>query len=138
MKEFFLSRKFKTGIVFAIPVLLALLYIFRGNIMGLSKYLGVCVFHEVTGWHCPGCGNTRSLRALLNLHPLIAIHNNPAMPTLALIGVCAYIELVSDVIGKKIKILPRSIIFWYSVLGLFFIFYILRNIFPVLAPIPDP
>ena len=133
-----LSRKQKAGIVVAIPVLLIIVYIFRDDIMGLSRFLGVCVFHEVTGLHCPGCGNTRSLRALLNLHPWIAIRNNPSVPTLALIGICAYVELVSDVLGKKIKILPRSIIFWYSVLGLFIVYAVIRNIFPVLAPIPEP
>lgn len=130
-----LSRKQKAGIVVAIPVLLIIVYIFRDDIMGLSRFLGVCVFHEVTGLHCPGCGNTRSLRALLNLHPWIAVRNNPAMPTLAIIGIFAYIELITDVFGKKIKILPRSIPFWYTILGLFGVFYIVRNFVPVLAPI---
>ncbi len=138
MKKVVITRKIKAGIVVAIPVLLVILYIYRNEFMSISKIFGKCVFHELTGWHCPGCGNTRSLRALLNLHPWIAIRNNPSVPTLALIGICAYAELVSDVLGKKIKILQRSIIFWYSVLGLFIVYAVIRNIFPVLAPIPEP
>lgn len=130
------SRRWKTALVIAIPVLLLILFIFKEQIMGLSRYLGGCTFYYLTGYHCPGCGNTRSLRALLHLHPWIAVRNNPAMPTLAIICVLFYVELISDVLfGKKIKLLPRSIIFWYSVLGLFGLYYIIRNFFPVLQPI---
>ena len=135
MKEFFLSRKFKTGIVFAIPVLLALLYVFRGNIMGLSKYLGVCVFHEVTGWHCPGCGNTRAVRALLHLHPIISFRNNPIILLLSLTGLGFYIELALDVCGKKVSFMPKNQFFWLALLVVLLIFYVLRNFIPVLAPI---
>ena len=104
--------------------------------MGLSRFLGKCPFHTITGYHCPGCGNTRSLRALLDLNIPLALHNNPTIPTLALIGILGYIELILDICGKKVHILPRSIVFWYTVLGLFFIFYIVRNFVPALQPVP--
>jgi len=35
-----------------------------------------CLFHEVTGFYCPGCGGQRSLHALLNGNFLLAIDYN--------------------------------------------------------------
>lgn len=35
-----------------------------------------CIFHEVTGLHCPGCGVTRMLRAMLLLDIYGAFHYN--------------------------------------------------------------
>ena len=35
-----------------------------------------CLFHSVTGLHCPGCGATRCVHALLNLRFVEAAHQN--------------------------------------------------------------
>ena len=35
-----------------------------------------CVFHEVTGYYCAGCGATRALYALLHGRVLDALHDN--------------------------------------------------------------
>ena len=117
------------------PILLLLAYIFRTQIMGLSRLLGPCVFNEVTGWHCPGCGNTRAVRALLDLHPIVSFRNNPIILLLSLTGLGFYIELVFDVCGKRVSFMPKNQFFWLALLVILLIFYVLRNIFPVLAPI---
>jgi hypothetical protein len=36
----------------------------------------VCVFHQLTGLNCPGCGSTRALYALLHGNFLLALKNN--------------------------------------------------------------
>lgn len=50
-----------------------LLYFFvepkNGNLPG-------CLFYELTGLYCPGCGGQRSLHALLHGHVLTAINYN--------------------------------------------------------------
>lgn len=48
-----------------------------------------CLFHETTGLHCPGCGSTRAVKALLAGKPLVALHDNAwlllfALPAVAL------------------------------------------------------
>lgn len=35
-----------------------------------------CIFHRLTGISCPGCGGTRALIALIDGHPLAALHYN--------------------------------------------------------------
>ncbi|MBQ4301356.1 MAG: DUF2752 domain-containing protein [Lachnospiraceae bacterium] len=37
----------------------------------------ICVFHELTGLYCPGCGGTRAVIALLSGHPWISFLYHP-------------------------------------------------------------
>jgi hypothetical protein len=39
----------------------------------------VCVFHQLTGLNCPGCGSLRALHALLHGHWRAAFHFNPLL-----------------------------------------------------------
>jgi hypothetical protein len=39
-------------------------------------FFPVCLFHELTGWNCPGCGGTRAAYELLHGHLLRALHDN--------------------------------------------------------------
>ncbi|HRQ87604.1 MAG TPA: DUF2752 domain-containing protein, partial [Bacteroidia bacterium] len=47
-------------------LLLPALSLRRVDIVSPPPWLPRCAFHEVTGWHCPGCGNTRAAHALLH------------------------------------------------------------------------
>jgi hypothetical protein len=35
-----------------------------------------CLFHDLTGWYCPGCGITRALHALVHFDPMRAFAMN--------------------------------------------------------------
>ncbi len=53
----------------------------------VTEHLGggiPCVFQELTGLRCPGCGNTHALRALVTGHLIEALHWNYLMPAEAL------------------------------------------------------
>lgn len=49
-----------------------------------------CLFHAITGWHCPGCGLTRALHALVHFDLARALAMNPlvvlCMPVLSLMA----------------------------------------------------
>ncbi|MBP7950350.1 MAG: DUF2752 domain-containing protein [Verrucomicrobiales bacterium] len=51
-----------------------------------------CVFHSITGLHCPGCGATRCLYAMLHLHFDAAARSN-ILALLAIPGVAAVLTL---------------------------------------------
>ena len=41
-----------------------------------------CLFHELTGFYCPGCGGTRAVLALLAGHPVLSfLYHLPWCPT---------------------------------------------------------
>lgn len=45
-----------------------------------------CLFHELTGFYCPGCGGTRAVLALLAGHPVLSFLYHPLVPYCALVG----------------------------------------------------
>jgi hypothetical protein len=40
------------------------------------RFYPICMFHQLTGWNCPGCGATRALYALLHGNFAMAIRDN--------------------------------------------------------------
>ncbi len=129
-------KRIEIAALICIPLLFLLVYHFRVPLLWIASIFGKCQFHEVTGYHCPGCGNTRAVIALFRLKPFTAFRNNPLMPMLFFFGLEAYIELALDVCGKKVKLVPRKAWFWIGLLIALSVFYIIRNFIPVLAPIP--
>ncbi len=45
-----------------------------------------CVFHQVTGLDCPGCGSLRALHALLHGQVVVALHFNAFLVLTLLLG----------------------------------------------------
>lgn len=131
-----MKRSYKIAVAALAPTAVVLMYIFNEQIIGIGKYLGVCTFNLITGLYCPGCGNTRSATAMLHGHFLIALRNNASLPFLAFLLLCLYIELLFDIFRKPIKILPRKPWLWYSVIGVFMVYFVVRNFIPEIAPIP--
>lgn len=96
---------------------------------GKSVWLPPCFFYKFTGLHCPGCGNTRALHALLHGDVLLALRNNllliPAILLLALLCFKPQLTL-SPALCKSVAVIV--ILFW-----------VLRNLpwspFTLLAPL---
>lgn len=42
-----------------------------------ARWLPPCLFHTITGLHCPGCGSTRALHALASGNLAAALGYNP-------------------------------------------------------------
>lgn len=59
----------------------------------------VCLFQNITGHECPGCGTTRAISALLHGHPGKAVQYNVfviiVFPLLALVGIKSSIKSLS-------------------------------------------
>ena len=124
------------------PFLLLLAILFYPQLLLAERFAAehifFCPFYEVTGKYCPGCGGTRSLTALLHGYPLLALHENPAVPVLLLFLLLSYAEHVGLLFGRQWKLYPRSRTFWYILLGLWLTWAVLRNFIPVLMPSTPP
>ena len=98
----------------------------------LGKWLPKCMFHQLTGLYCPGCGATRALSALLHGDVLVSLHNN-----LLLFPLLASIAFMIVKPGISLK-RPVAI----AILAAVLLFTVLRNIpvapFTYLAPVPLP
>lgn len=108
---------------------------------GLYKCLGVsfrCLWHDLTGWYCPGCGATRMLWSLIKGDFYQAFRFNPLLFILLPFG----IWVLCDKIYCKIKGDKKPLIdkipswCWIILIVITIAFGILRNFdeFSALAP----
>lgn len=96
-----------------------------------------CLFHDLTGWYCPGCGTTRALHALVHGDLAGFVAMNPLLPVLGVL----LPALLLQGLGRPLP-LPRviqqvllSAKFWIAlIVG----YWVLRNLpwwpFSWLAP----
>lgn len=87
--------------------------------------------------YCPGCGGTRAVRYLVQMDLFSSVRCHPAPLLGVTLLILWWLELILKQFGKEKKIIPRSGWFWYSVLGMFLLWCVLRNFIPALAPIPS-
>lgn len=127
------NRISKITIIIAAGVSLLLYFFVEPKDGNLPK----CIFHELTGLYCPGCGAQRSLHALLNGYLSTAIDFN--LLFILLLPLIIYFILVF-IIGKKHadSSFIYKPVFSTTVVVLVVSFWVLRNIpfspFSWLAP----
>lgn len=96
-----------------IPIIAAagfiFLKIFADDITGA---LPPCMIYEIFGIQCLGCGNTRSVMALLRGDILSSLKFNITPVLLSTLLILLYAELVTMAFGKHKRFLPRKGVFW--------------------------
>lgn len=120
-------------LVIIFPVVFLLLFLKRAFFIRLSGLFPVCPFYKRTGFLCPACGNTRSVRALLNGNLLESVGYNVTPFLLITFIVMLYIELAAYTFGARLYIIPRRYWFLTVFMILLILYYILRNFVPFLT-----
>ncbi|MBH1941742.1 DUF2752 domain-containing protein [Mobilitalea sibirica] len=121
-------------IIFIIGTLGISYYIF-------SKYTGIyipCIFHEITGLYCPGCGITRMLASLIEGNVYRAFQSNEALFILLPFFAFEFvIYIVKSVKGLARKVSRLHSFVYLFVLGILILYGVMRNIpsFYYLRPI---
>ena len=106
---------------------------------GEAGFYPPCVWHVVTGTHCPGCGITRAFHDLLHGRVLEALDHN----AVGLLVLCASAAVLTRPLWIALRrdrweppVLPRRTSTWLVAGGL--LWALLRNLpwapFTVLAP----
>jgi len=88
-----------------------------------------CLFHQVTGWECPGCGGLRATYQLLHGHLAAAWGFNPLVVLAA--PVAAWIvarELIRETTGKVLPGKLTQPVFVWMLVPTVVLFGILRNV----------
>lgn len=98
-----------------------------------------CLFHRLTGLHCPGCGMTRAVHAMLHGDVSAAFRLNPLGMTVLPLGLAWLgIQLPSWLRGSDLKwpLAGRWLV--RGIIGVLLFYWISRNIpvwpFSLLAP----
>lgn len=94
-----------------------------------DSYYPKCLSYQLTSIHCPGCGATRAVHALLNFDVLQALAYNPVLIALLPFGAFALVrKFWHRARGTTPGRLPGFVWFPRIVAGVFIVFWILRNI----------
>ena len=95
-----------------------------------------CVYYELTGLHCPGCGLTRMIFYLLSFDFYHAFRSNMLMFILLPFFIVLFADYVVSYIKYKKPLMYKiKTRYWIILLVIAVLFGIARNIFPYLAPI---
>jgi hypothetical protein len=122
----------------AVPVGLAVLYRMPPT---EGSFYPHCVFHQLTGLHCPGCGATRCLYALVHGRLAeAASYNIVFLALLPLVLTWLGWLWVNALLGRPLPVLRVPPWVFRALLLLMIAFWILRNLpyppFTLLAPHP--
>lgn len=132
----FVSLSIFAVLGFFCMVLLVVLYIYNPAVSG---FYPKCLFHELTGLHCPGCGGTRAVHSLLHGHFLEALNYNALTVLTVLFIIYFLITSISGYLPGKPNIRFKLTSYWtYAIFWGIMAFWIVRNIpvfpFSLLAP----
>ncbi len=130
-----MRKKLRILAAIAAPLGVAILFSMRDLWLSIAGRLKPCLFHAVTGYHCPSCGNTRCIRALLEGDILSAIRNNAVIVTVLVLLVLWYLETVIRIWREEVRLLPRSPWFWGALPILAAVYYVVRNFVPGMGPV---
>lgn len=98
-----MSRILRYWRAVAVAVLPFAVYIVPEELI-FSEEHPLCLFRNITGWECPGCGMTRALVSLSRLDVVGAWHYNHAVvvvaPLLAYLWVRWIVRLVQEALRR--------------------------------------
>ncbi len=99
----------------------------------INKYTGFyipCLFHEITGLKCPGCGITHLVFDLLNFRIIEAFYDNPLvfiyLPFIIMYYFYMIYLYIYDKKDKIISKIPNYV--WGLLITITILFGILRNL----------
>lgn len=122
---------FVVGIILAaIAIVIAALFALFPEAFALLRF--PCIFHEITGLYCPGCGGTRAVKALLGGHIITSFMYNP----IVIYSVVMYIwfmvsQLLERLTKGKVKGLRYRHLYLWLALFIVVINCIVRNVLMV-------
>ena len=115
------------NVFFIVSLLFVLIvYLLISNVLGIYV---PCLFHEITGFFCPGCGITRMLHSILVLDFYQAFRYNQLVFVSLPVGLYLYVDNAIKIKNNRksiIQLIPRNL--WIVIVIIFIIFGVIRNI----------
>jgi hypothetical protein len=121
-----IPRGFALAAAIVLPALLVILYRYPPAENGWYPH---CAFHRLTGLHCPGCGATRCVHALLHGDLRQAGAYNALflglLPALMVSALCQWWTLLTDRSLLRWRLPPWAIWVLFAVV---LVFWVVRNL----------
>lgn len=131
-----MSKGCKKIIIVLLPfIIIPLVYIGASIYRKYSILVFPCPIRTFWGIYCPGCGGTRCMYALLKGNIIRALRCNVLFVTAMLLAVLFWLETLFSLVGKSVKLIPRSRTFIIAASGIAVAYIILRNFIPIIAPV---
>ncbi|WP_343912964.1 DUF2752 domain-containing protein [Aquimarina litoralis] len=94
-----------------------------------ESFFPSCIFHSLTGYHCPGCGSQRAIHDLLNGRILAALKHNLLFIILTVVlGIKGYYYISKAFFKREVVDWTYNKYFSITVFVLIICYWILRNI----------
>ena len=94
----------------------------------ISDITGPCIFHQITGLYCPGCGGTRAVKALFTGHILKSLYFHPVVPYCAVIYAVFMVRgTIAFITKEKYHYMKYSDIYVYIAVAIIIIQFIIKN-----------
>lgn len=101
----------------------------KASHINLGIFMLPCLFHELTGLYCPGCGGTRSVLALLHGHLLLSIRLNPIVMYVTVLYIWYMLSNTIEYLTKhriRIGLKYRDAYFWVGLI-IVLVFFVFRD-----------
>ena len=95
----------------------------------LEHYIPPCIFRQVTGYYCPGCGGTRAVYALFSGHLIKSFCYQPIVLYAVVVGGCFLLSQTVERLSKgklAIGMRYRDGYMWIA-LALIIINFLIKN-----------
>lgn len=124
----FSRRCFYVGVGIGVLFLLAFFGIYLTG-MDFRRLGQGCLFHQITGFYCFGCGGTRSCYALLQGKLILSLCYHPAVPYF-LTGYLLFMasHALNIIMKGRVRALRFCPPFFYVGIGLLFLQFFIKNI----------
>ena len=94
-----------------------------------------CIFHEITGFYCPGCGITRMIISLFKLDFYQAFRYNQLLFILFPFAFILILNALGCIFNKSVPIYKKiNNKIWIILIIILIIYGVVRNIYPPLMP----
>jgi len=103
-RTYYLDKKYSTAEIYYIILLFVFVFFIYFAIRGVPNpnyKSSICIFKNLTGYPCPGCGTTRGVKYLLHGYFEKAILMNPLSYSTVLLAIITPIWIIKDFIKKQ-------------------------------------
>lgn len=119
------------AVIAGLSAVYAALYLYMRFDPAESAFFPRCIFHELTGLACPGCGSQRAVHAMLNFDLAAALESNALFViSIPFIALLVFAWFMRGRLPGLYRRLGSAAVVW-TVFSVIVLWWVLRNVFGI-------